>query len=58
MTYLPPFVVHGSHTISDNGIEEYAKMYLELIAGLRDEKINVTKLPSKEYSNDLFETDV
>ncbi len=58
MTYLPPFVVHGSHTISDKGIEECTKMYLDLILGLRDEKIDLTALLSKEYSNDLFETDV
>ncbi|NOR75574.1 MAG: NAD(P)H oxidoreductase [Draconibacterium sp.] len=58
MTYLPPFVVHGSHTISYKEIDEYAQIYHDLIVMLRDDKIDLTELLSKEYSNDLFETDV
>ena len=55
MTYLPPFVVHGSHTISNEEIEDFAQMYRDLIVLLRDEKVDFSKLLSKEYSNNLFE---
>jgi len=54
MTYLPPFVVHGSHTISDEEIELHTQMYRDLIILLRDEKVDIFKLLPKEYSNDLF----
>ena len=54
MTYLPPFVVHGSHTISNKEIENHTQMYHDLIVMLRDEKIDLSELLSKEYSNDLF----
>jgi glutathione-regulated potassium-efflux system ancillary protein KefG len=54
MTYLPPFVVHGSHTIPDTEVENYAKMYHDLIVGLRDGNIDFEELLSKDYSNDLF----
>lgn len=53
-TYLPPFVVHGSHTISDKDIEKHSQMYCDLIVALRDETIDLSSLLSKEYSNDLF----
>lgn len=53
-TYLPPFVIHDSHTLSDIDIEQYAQMYNKLIVALRDEKIDIPELLSKEYSNDIF----
>lgn len=54
MEYLPPFVVHGSHTITDKEIDNHAQMYRNLLVMLRDEKINLSVLLSKEYSNHLF----
>ena len=55
MTYLPPFVVHGSHTISDEDIDNFTQMYHDLIVLLRDEKVDFSELLSKEYSNNLFD---
>ena len=55
MTYLPPFVVHGSHTISDKEIEKFAQTYHDLIVLLRDEKVDLTELLLMEYSNNLFD---
>ncbi len=55
MTYLPPFVVHGSYSASEKEIENYGKMYRNLIEMLRDEKVGSTELKLKEYSNNLFE---
>jgi len=54
MEYLPPFVIHGSHTIQEEVINEHANNYRNLIEGLRDEKINLKKLQAKEYCNYIF----
>jgi glutathione-regulated potassium-efflux system ancillary protein KefG len=54
MKYLPPFVVYGSHTISENEIENHAQMYHDIIVALRDESMDFAELNLKEYSNDLF----
>jgi len=53
-TYLPPFVIHNSHSLSDIDIKQHAQMYRKLIVALRDEKIDISELLSKEYSNDIF----
>jgi glutathione-regulated potassium-efflux system ancillary protein KefG len=54
MKYLPPFVVYGSHTITEDEIESHAKMYHDLIVALQDNTMDLTKLCLKEYSNDLY----
>lgn len=53
MKYLPPFVVHGSHTITKEGILEYASKYKKLMLDLRDEKLDSSAISSVEYLNDL-----
>ncbi len=54
MIYLPPLVVHGTFSISKEVVMLYKKHYLELLEGLRDEKINLADLESKEYFNEYF----
>lgn len=53
MDYLPPFVVHSSHTISSEGITMEATRFKKLLQLLRDEKIDNTTLNSVEYLNDI-----
>ncbi len=36
MDYATPFVVHGTHALTDEQIEQHATDYRELIEGLRD----------------------
>lgn len=55
MEYLPPFVVHGSHTISQKEITAQAEKYLHVIQLLRDEKTDLQSLLQLEYLNDLME---
>lgn len=55
MEYLPPFVVHGSHTISQKEITDQAEKYLRLMQLLRDEKTDLQSLLQLEYLNDLME---
>lgn len=54
MIYLPPFVVHGTHSISKEEVLEYQKLYRELLLGLRDEQFNVDELRNQEYFNDYL----
>ncbi|BAX81683.1 NAD(P)H-dependent oxidoreductase [Labilibaculum antarcticum] len=54
MNYLPPFVVHGTHSITMQEVLEHKTTYLELLAGLRDETINLDDLANREYFNDYF----
>lgn len=41
MEYLPPFVVHGTHTMSTESILEHAKDYRRTVIGLRDGTIDI-----------------
>lgn len=56
MKFLPPLVIHGTHSISKEEVLEQRKLYLKLLTGLRDEQINLNELVSKEYANDYFTT--
>ena len=54
MKYLPPFVVHGTHSISKEEVLKQRNNYMDLLSGLRDEQINIDNLMTKEYFNDYF----
>lgn len=53
MNYLPPFVIHGSHTISEIDKEKHAQAYKNLLIGLRDDLINVKDFKNIEYLNEI-----
>jgi len=55
MEYLPPFVVHGSHTIRDHELEDYAGMYKKALTLLRDEKLSARKMRKATYLNELID---
>ncbi len=55
MTYLPPFVVHGSHTLSEADLKKHSDDYRKLMILLRDEKYNETAFTNIEYSNSIIE---
>ena len=57
MTNLPPFVVHGSHTLNGDQIKKYADDYKSVIKLLRDNKIETERLNSMEYMNEIIEHD-
>ena len=57
MTNLPPFVVHGSHTLNGDQIKKYADDYKSIIKLLRDNKIETERLNSIEYMNEIIEHD-
>jgi glutathione-regulated potassium-efflux system ancillary protein KefG len=53
MDYLPPFVVHGAHTISDEEIKTEAARFKKLMQLLRDDLIDGDTLKSATYLNDI-----
>ena len=55
MEYLPPYIIHGSHTITEAEIDQHVKQYVQLLTDLRDEKLENSNLNSVEYLNDLYE---
>jgi glutathione-regulated potassium-efflux system ancillary protein KefG len=55
MNYLPPFIVHGSHTIKNDEIEEYALKYRKALLFLRDDKLLKADMEKEEYFNSLID---
>ena len=53
MDYLPPFVVHGVHTITPEAILAEVAHYKKLLQSLRDNAIDPATLNSVEYLNDI-----
>jgi glutathione-regulated potassium-efflux system ancillary protein KefG len=40
MDYFPPFVVHGTHQIKEDGIAGHAEEYQRIITALRDGRVD------------------
>ena len=55
MDYLPPFVVHGSHTIGKQDIEEYGRKYRRALELLRDNKLKGEDIVNTGYLNDIID---
>ena len=45
MTYLPPFVVHGTHLLSEQAVDQHAEDYRRLLLALRDRRIEPAQIP-------------
>ncbi len=44
MDYLPPFVVHGTHTLTPEEISRYGEVYRDIITAFRDDEIDLEKV--------------
>jgi glutathione-regulated potassium-efflux system ancillary protein KefG len=51
MVYLPPFVVHGTFGLSDEGISRHAAVYRRTIEALRDGGIDPGDVETLERLN-------
>lgn len=58
MNYLPPFVIHGSHTVSEDEIEIQAEKYRNAMLFLRDTTFDFAEISKSEYLNDYLENHV
>ena len=56
MLYLPPFVTHGSHTITSIRLDEQVAAYRQLLILLRDEKLTTEDFDKIQYMNQLIAT--
>lgn len=54
MTYLPPFVVHGTHKLDAADIELYGVQYEQLLIALANDRITEAEWRQVEYLNDLI----
>ncbi|WP_319480365.1 NAD(P)H-dependent oxidoreductase [uncultured Draconibacterium sp.] len=57
MINLPPFVVHGSHTLNIDHIKKIADDYRSVIKMLRDNNIDSERMNTIEYMNEIIEHD-
>jgi glutathione-regulated potassium-efflux system ancillary protein KefG len=55
MDYLPPFVVHGTHLLTEEDMETAARNYRSLLISLRDEIFSMDEIMECYYLNDLLE---
>ena len=54
MEYLPPFVVHGSHLLSEEEMDKAAIDYKKILISLRDDIFDLNDLMNLEYINDIL----
>ena len=54
MIYMPPFVIHGTHKLSDGDIELYAVQYEQLLIALQHDRIKDEEWQNKAYLNELI----
>lgn len=54
MTYLPPFVVHGTHAMNAEGYTENADLYAAILTHLENNKLDVDEVTKYPYFNDWF----
>lgn len=55
MIYLPPFVVQGTHRLSDEQNETSSGLYGKLLAGLSEGKWEMEKLQNLNFLNEVVE---
>jgi glutathione-regulated potassium-efflux system ancillary protein KefG len=56
MTYLPPFVIHGTHRISIEEKKRMAEIYQELIKRLVSGSFSIEEIKKFPYMNDWIES--
>ncbi|WP_128543114.1 glutathione-regulated potassium-efflux system oxidoreductase KefF [Larkinella soli] len=54
MSYLPPFVVHGTHRLNEPDIQRYAQQYQSLLSMLVNDQIDVQEAGKRQYFNELI----
>lgn len=54
MTFLPPFVVYGTHSIKKDQVELHGENLNQLLIDLRDERVNLDEIEKLEYLNHYF----
>ena len=53
MTFLPPFIVFGTHSIKEEEVRDYRERYIKILKLIRDDKINFDELAGHEIMNNV-----
>jgi len=56
MHYLPPFVVHGTHSMKPSDYEKYGELYAHTLHYLENNEIDPTEIAPFDYFNDWLKT--
>ncbi|MFD1145112.1 NAD(P)H-dependent oxidoreductase [Larkinella insperata] len=54
MIYLPPFVVHGTHRLTEEEMHQYAQQYQSLLTMLATEQVDVEDARKRLYLNEIL----
>ena len=54
MIYLPPFVVHGTHRLTEPEMHRYASQYKSLLTMLTTDQIDIEDARGREYMNEFI----
>ena len=52
MHFLPPFVVHGTHQMSETELKNHAESYQQIVSGLRDGTFDMKSLDIRSQINE------
>jgi len=55
MKYLAPFVVHGTHSLTNDEIRDYASQYKMMLNKLLNGEIDLVQSANSDYMNDLIQ---
>ncbi|MBL7916552.1 MAG: NAD(P)H-dependent oxidoreductase [Bacteroidia bacterium] len=55
MKYLAPFVVHGTHSLTNDEIRDYASQYKMMLNKLLHGEIDLMQSANSDYMNDLIQ---
>lgn len=56
MNYLPPFVIHGTHRLSEDDIQQNVEDYIAILTMLRDGTIPIENIESLHNLNEILLT--
>lgn len=54
MKNIPPFIVHGTHALEKEKVENYRKQYFEILELIVSDKFDVAKAETMDYLNDYL----
>lgn len=55
MKYLAPFVVHGTHSLTNDEIRDYASQYKMMLNKLLNGELDLVQSANSDYMNDLIQ---
>jgi glutathione-regulated potassium-efflux system ancillary protein KefG len=58
MKYLPPFVVHGTHSMEAEDYNKFGKLYGQMLGYLENMPPNLAELSNYSYFNDWIQTKI